>query len=214
MKPIRIFISSVQKEMALERAAVAGLISTDPFLLQHCVPVLFEREPPPPHPARQPYLAALKGCRIYVLLIANDYGQPEGALSAIHHEYRLAQELKLPSVVFLKGARDEARCAEARALIAEIKRDGFTYKRFHDREDLKPLMLQALQRTLAEAFGIQASAEEISEGEQQIEAASAFEATVLADVPVGRLDQDLLRDFNRRLGGGSGEEAISGAAQA
>lgn len=214
MKPIRIFISSVQKEMALERAAVAGLISTDPFLLQHCVPVLFEREPPPPHPARQPYLAALKGCRIYVLLIANDYGQPEGALSAIHHEYRLAQELKLPSVVFLKGARDEARCAEARALIAEIKRDGFTYKRFHDREDLKPLMLQALQRTLAEAFGIQASAEEISEGEQQIEAASAFEATVLADVPVGRLDQDLLRDFNRRLGGGSGEEAIRGAAQA
>lgn len=36
----RIFISSVQKELELERAAVAGLISTDPFLLQHCVPVL------------------------------------------------------------------------------------------------------------------------------------------------------------------------------
>jgi hypothetical protein len=27
----RIFISSVQKELELERAAVAGLISTDPF---------------------------------------------------------------------------------------------------------------------------------------------------------------------------------------
>jgi ATP-dependent DNA helicase RecG len=44
----RIFISSVQKELELERAAVAGLISTDPFLLQHCTPVLFEKEPPPP----------------------------------------------------------------------------------------------------------------------------------------------------------------------
>ena len=47
MKPLRIFISSVQKELELERAAVAGLIATDPFLLQHCLPVLFEQEPPP-----------------------------------------------------------------------------------------------------------------------------------------------------------------------
>ena len=50
MKPIRIFISSVQKELELERAAIAALISTDPFLLQHCVPVLFEKEPPPSRP--------------------------------------------------------------------------------------------------------------------------------------------------------------------
>lgn len=48
MKPVRIFISSVQKELELERVAVAGLISTDPFLLQHGLPVLFEKEPPPP----------------------------------------------------------------------------------------------------------------------------------------------------------------------
>ena len=33
----RIFISSVQKELELERAAVAGLIATDPFLLHHCI---------------------------------------------------------------------------------------------------------------------------------------------------------------------------------
>jgi hypothetical protein len=59
---LRIFISSVQKELELERAAVAGLIATDPFLLQHCVPVLFEQEPPPPRPAKQPYLEALKAC--------------------------------------------------------------------------------------------------------------------------------------------------------
>ena len=39
--PIRIFISSVQKELELERAAVAGLIATDPFLLQHATPVRF-----------------------------------------------------------------------------------------------------------------------------------------------------------------------------
>ena len=73
---LRLFISSVQKELELERAAVAGLIATDPFLLQHCVPVLFEKEPPPPRPAKQPYLEALKACQVYVLMIANEYASP------------------------------------------------------------------------------------------------------------------------------------------
>ena len=68
----RIYISSVQKELELERAAVAALIGTDPFLLQHCVPVRFEKEPPPPRPAKQPYLDALSGCAVYVLMIANE----------------------------------------------------------------------------------------------------------------------------------------------
>jgi predicted HTH transcriptional regulator len=59
MNPLRIFISSVQKELELERAAVAGLISSDPFPLQHCVPVLFEKEPPAARPAPRGYLAPL-----------------------------------------------------------------------------------------------------------------------------------------------------------
>jgi hypothetical protein len=42
------------------------------------------------------------------LLIFNDYGQLDGDVSATHHEYRLAQDLKLPTLVFLKGA-DDAR---------------------------------------------------------------------------------------------------------
>ena len=60
----RIFISSVQKELELERAAVAGLITTDPFLLQHCVPVLFEKEHSqrPARPAGLPLHAPRWGC--------------------------------------------------------------------------------------------------------------------------------------------------------
>src|SRR2546430_10679943 len=96
---LNIFVSSVQKELELERAAVASLIATDPFLLQHCTAVLFEQEPPSPRPAKQPYLDALRGCAIYVLMIANEYGQRDGEISATHHEYRLAQALKLPTIV-------------------------------------------------------------------------------------------------------------------
>jgi predicted HTH transcriptional regulator len=211
---LRIFISSVQKELELERAAVAGLIATDPFLLQHCVPVLFEKEPPPPRPAKQPYLEALKACQVYVLMIANEYGQPDGEVSATHHEYRLAQKLKLPTIVFLKGAKDDARSPEVRALVEETKKDGYTYKRFHDREDLKPLMLSAIQRTLAEAFRIQATAAEKSEGEQLIEAASTFESAVLTDVTVAALDPELISEFNCRISGNPAERVSRSVGQA
>lgn len=211
---LRIFISSVQKELELERAAVAALIATDPFLLQHCVPVLFEKEPPAPRPARQPYLEALKACQVYVLMIANEYGPPDGEVSATHHEYRRAQQLKLPTIVFLKGAKDDTRSPEVRALVAETKKDGYTYKRFHDREDLKPLMLAALQRTLAEAFRIAVTAAERSEGEQLIEAASTFESAVLADVTVAALDPELINEFNRRSSGNTAERVFRTAGQA
>ena len=195
----RIFISSVQKELELERAAVAGLIATDPFLVQHCIPVLFEKEPPPSRPASKPYLDALRDCAAYVLLIANEYGRPDGELSATHHEYRLAQDLRLPTIVFLRGTEDAGRTPETRALIEEIKRAGHTYKRFHDREDLKPEMLRAIVRTLADEFGISATEAEVSEGEHQIESASAFETTVLNDVSVAALDQELVAAFNHRV---------------
>lgn len=60
-------------------------------------------------------------------------------------------------------------------------------------------MLQALQRLLAEEFELKATAEEVSEGEQLVESASAFESAVLAHTGVGALDQDLLSRFNYRL---------------
>lgn len=51
----RVFISSVQKELELERAAVSGFIATDPFLMQHCSPILFDNE----HPRFRPGFHAL-----------------------------------------------------------------------------------------------------------------------------------------------------------
>jgi ATP-dependent DNA helicase RecG len=210
----RIFVSSVQKELELERAAVAALIATDPFLLQHCAPVLFEQEPASPHPAPRPYLDALRSCNVYVLILANDYGVPDGDLSATHHEYRLAQELKLPTIVFLKGKADDARSVEIKTFIAEIKTAGHTYKRFHDREDLKPEILRALMRTLNEDFKLTATSAEMSEGEHLIEAASVFEATVLRDCPVGMLDEELLSAFNQRTSANDAELVFRTGAEA
>lgn len=112
------------------------------------------------------------------------------------------------------GAKDDTRSAQVQALIAETKKDGYTYRRFHDREDLKPLMLQALQRTLAEGFEIKASAAEISEGEQLIDAASTFESAVLADVAVGQLDPGLVDDYSRRTSANAAEPVFRSAGEA
>ncbi|MDO8545520.1 MAG: ATP-binding protein [Opitutaceae bacterium] len=183
MRKLRVFVSSVQKELELERAAVATVISTDPFLQKHCDPLLFEQEPPPPHPAPRPYLEALRSSQIYVLIIAHEYGAPDGDLSATHHEYRLAQERKLPTLVFLKDQSGGSRHPQTDALILEIKNAHHTYKRFHDREDLKPLLQRALLRILQEDFSISASVAEAAEGVHLIDIASAFEARVLPDVP-------------------------------
>ena len=182
MNQLRVFISSVQKELALERAAVATVISTDPFLQRHCLPVLFEMEPAPVHPAPQPYLKALRGCAIYVLLIAQEYGQAEGEISATHHEYRLARKLKLPTLVFLRGEANLAREAKTKQLIDEIKADHHTYKRFHDREDLKPLVQHGLVHALQIEFQIKATAAEMADGVHLIDIASSFEAQILPDV--------------------------------
>lgn len=42
---LRIFVSSVQKELEDERLIVQNLVNTDPFLSAHCIPVLYEFEP-------------------------------------------------------------------------------------------------------------------------------------------------------------------------
>jgi len=42
MEKIRIFVSSVQKELEIERVAIAGWISSDPILSRQCEIVLFD----------------------------------------------------------------------------------------------------------------------------------------------------------------------------
>ena len=52
MSKLRVFVSSVQKELENERVAVAEIVWTDPFLTAHCEPVLYEYEPASPDEAQ------------------------------------------------------------------------------------------------------------------------------------------------------------------
>lgn len=75
---LRVFVSSVQKELGPERAAVSQVIAVDPFLEKHCEAVLFETEPTNGIPRKKAYLDTLKGCEIYLLIVDVEYGRPDG----------------------------------------------------------------------------------------------------------------------------------------
>ena len=76
MSKLRIFVSSVQKELEHERAAVAQLISIDPFFLKYCTAVLYDKEPPTGWPNPKAYLDCLGPCDIYLLIVDVEYGPP------------------------------------------------------------------------------------------------------------------------------------------
>ena len=195
---LRVFVSSVQKELGPERAAVSQVIAVDPFLEKHCEAVLFETEPTTGIPKKKAYLDTLKGCKIYLLIVDVEYGRPDGDLSATHQEYREAQNRKMPTAVFIRGldgAKDKKRKKPTQEFVDEIKSDAHKYKRFHDREDLKPAIREALLSILKNQFQLTPTKEEESDSEHQIEKASGFELVAIEDLTVDRLDEAAVADL-------------------
>lgn len=195
---LRVFVSSVQKELEHERAAVAQLISFDPFLLKHCEAVLYDQEPPVGRPNPKAYLDCLRSCQIYLLILDVEYGRPAGDLSATHQEYQLAQQTKLPTLAFIRGLdsrRDDAREAKTKEFVNEVKRDGHKYVRFHDREDLRLAVRSGLYSVLEKEFSLKASQEDSEDGEHLIEVASTFETAPMPDVSAQSLDPAALASF-------------------
>lgn len=178
---IRIFVSSVQKELEIERVAIAAAVSADRLLSATCEIVLYEKEPLSGRRAAKPYLECLESCQIYLLLMDREYsgGQAE-TISATHEEYRLAVKRNMPVMVFVRGQRDQDRARQKETLefFDEIKKDKNTYKRFHDRVDLLPEVSRGLERILDESFGIKIK-RDTGKGAEEIGSASPFEQQVL-----------------------------------
>lgn len=101
MGKLRIFVSSVQKELENERVAIAEVITTDLFLSAHCIPVLYEYEPASQDKALSGCLKCVDSCDTYIVLIWNEYGQIEKGLSITHHEYKRAKKNRLLILVYI-----------------------------------------------------------------------------------------------------------------
>jgi len=203
MTKARVFVSSVQKELENERVVVQNLLQTDPFLSSHTVPVLYEYEPASSQDATQGCLKTLDGCRIYLLIVWQEYGaarKPKG-LSITHEEYRRAKQKKLPILAFVKGPRELKREAGTEKLLGELSQDGFKYKRFGNVIDLQKEVRAALVKLLGEQFGIEPTTDENEIAEQTIEATSPFESQPLDRIPWAALDHDVARRLVAAAGG-------------
>ncbi len=192
---LRVFISSVQKELASERLALQILLTTDPFLQQHTVPILFERETHSLRPDPQQYLTTLRSCQIYVLILAKQYGSKYGDLSATHHEYRDAQFRSMPTLVSVFGERNTEREHELNAFIAEMEADNHTYCRFHSIKDLQNTVRDRLIKHIKDNYHIEPTTDEDSLGKNSLGVASAFERQRLPGVSANLLSRDLCRDL-------------------
>ena len=195
MSKLRVFISSVQKELENERLAVLSLISTDAFLQVHCEPVLYEFEPASPEKAAEECLALLGNCDICLTIIWKEYGHAIDGVSIIRQEYRLARSKMLPVLAFIKGDAALPREQGTADFIKEIAKDGLKYKRFGNLLQLLKEVRASLLKILKERFSIEPTSDENEIAEQTIKATSDFEHQ-----PLKRLRwEDLDHETARRL---------------
>ncbi len=116
----RIFVSSVQRELAEERRALKAFINGDALLRQFFEVFLFEDLPASDRRADDVYLEEVDRCAVYVGLFGNTYGS-EGldGLSPTQREFDRATQGAKPRLIFLKGAEDTARHPKMQALIRQ-----------------------------------------------------------------------------------------------
>ena len=114
----RLFISSVQKELAEERRAIGDFVRGDALLRRFFDVFLFEDLPASDRRSDDVYLDEVGRCALYVGLFGQAYGEEgAGGLSPTEREFDQATALAKPRLIFVKGADDAGRHARMRALI-------------------------------------------------------------------------------------------------
>lgn len=190
---VRVFVSSVQKELEDERLIVQNLLNTDPFLASHCVPLLYEFEPASPERALDGCLNAVDACQVYLLIVGVQYGTIVGEVSITHAEYRRAKGRKMPVLAFIKGDRRVKREEGTVAFLDELDADGPKYKRFGNVIELQKEVRAALVRLLRDRFGIAPTTDEDETAQQTIEATSSFESRPSDRIRWRDVDLDVAR---------------------
>ena len=134
--PMRLFISSVQKELQMERRAVKDFVEGDALLRRYFEVFLFEDVPAADRRADDVYLEEVERSDVYVGLFANEYGteDPE-SLSPTEREFVHATARGKTRLVFVKGTVDKARHPNMLKLIRKAGSQ-LIRRRFTDIPDL------------------------------------------------------------------------------
>jgi ATP-dependent DNA helicase RecG len=132
----RIFISSVQKEFAVERRALRDFLGGD-ALLRRCFDVfLFEDLPASDRRPGDAYIDEVEKSGIYVGLFGKEYGAAApGGKSPTEREFDCATEAGKTRFVFIKDAAEKERDPRMAALIKRAG-DQLIRRRFQNTPDL------------------------------------------------------------------------------
>jgi ATP-dependent DNA helicase RecG len=140
----RIFISSVQKELAAERRALKDYIHGDALLRRFFEVFLFEDLPAADRQAGEVYLAEVERSHLYIGLFGNEYGFAKaGGLSPTEQEFDHATATGKTRLIYVKGTDDKARHPKMQALIGKAGAQ-LIRRRFTDIADLNGAVYASL----------------------------------------------------------------------
>ncbi len=182
MNPIRIFISSVQKEFAKERKALRDYLRGDALMRRFFEVFLFEDVPAKDRRPDQLYLDEIEQCELYVGLFGNDYGfEDDQGVSPTEREFDRATDLDKHHLIYVKGRDDAARHPKMRALIGKAQ-VGLIRKRFQTSAELVAGLYVALVEYL---------------DAKQLIRSGPFDAAVCAKAALDDLDPNRMTQFIR-----------------
>ena len=143
----RIFISSVQREFAKERKALASYIRKDAILGKFFEVFLFEEVPAQERKADGVYLAEVDDCDIYLGIFGHTYGNVDSrGVSATEREYRRAAARHKYRICFVDKSAGETYPQQA-AFISRVN-DDVVRKGFVGYDDLRTAVYAALAKHL------------------------------------------------------------------
>ena len=143
----RIFISSVQREFAKERKALASYIRKDAILGKFFEVFLFEEVPAQERKADGVYLAEVDDCDIYLGIFGHTYGNVDSrGVSATEREYRRAAARHKYRICFVDKSAGETDPQQA-AFISRVN-DDVVRKGFVGYDDLRTAVYAALAKHL------------------------------------------------------------------
>ena len=144
MTPIRIFISSVQREFSRERERLRDYLRGDPLMRRFFEVFLFEDVPASDRRPDEVYLGEVDRCDIYVGLFGNEYGFEDAhGVSPTEREFDRATELDKHRLIFVMGADDGKRHPRMLDLIARAQA-GLVRRRFATAAELVAGLYAAL----------------------------------------------------------------------
>ncbi len=177
---MKIFISSVQKEFAAERKALAEYLSGDPLLRRFFEYFLFEDQPAADQRADQCYLEEVDRCDIYLGIFGNEYGWEDAeGLSPTHREFNRATEKGKSRLIYVKGADDSVRHPKMRSLVTDAT-GSLIRRRINSAEEIIAAVYASLVRILEE---------------HELIRFGPFDATFCRNASIDDLDEDKITHF-------------------